>query len=509
MVHSELPTMEKPSVETTVTLKDYIHTAWQMLANDATMPDWLKSYRQRAFDRYSACGLPTPRHEAWKNYPLQGLMNQTIASDFTPPFTVKAERDSAFIAGLSKALEGINASDKQAEKRAAFKPRLVFVNGQYSSALSASMQLEKNGVVVQSCSALYQSDPACFESVLSSWRAQEEKLTELDSDLSDAFALLTSAFFQDGVVIFIPDETDFLPVIEILLVTTPQHQAEQPAFLQQFIHLGKRASASISVQSLCLDPFQPVESASEDNTSNLESAEKASMPVLVNRQICLQDEANLTLNLLLNDGLSTRQLHHTQSFVGQSASLNLLTATLSGKTNRHAIQTFLMDTDASATLNGLDVLHESNKAFHPTQTHHRVANTTSSQLYKSILSQQSTSSFNGTVLVAKHANGTAAEQMNNSLLLSEQAKVWTRPQLQILADDVKCSHGATVGQINADQLFYLYSRGFSKSAAKNLLILAFAADVLTQNQPDNQDTASLKALVSKHIQTTIHADHAV
>jgi len=196
------------------------------------------------------------------------------------------------------------------------------------------------------------------------------------------------------------------------------------------------------------------------------------------QEFVVDEAGQAECTIILDEAAQGWHLTATRSQLQAKAKLNLNTVTLGGQTSRHTINTLLKGEQAEANLNGLDVLCDKTEIYHHTVTEHWVPDCVSNQFYKGILDDETKSEFNGMVFVAQGANGTDSQQLNKNLLLSENARVWTRPQLQINADDVKCAHGATVGQLEKDQLFYLASRGLDRELAQGLLTYGFAEDII-------------------------------
>lgn len=411
-------------------------------------PDWLNELRVKAFEDYKAMGFPNRRQESWKTIPIQKLFREA-------PVFSREDLSQEVLNDVALLLPSVLTE----KERAPGKAQLVFIDGHYSATLSSPV--DENGVLISALSPLLSSTPDRLKDIL---------MRASGNSPVDAMDALTQVLFGEGLVISIPERTDFLPLIEIVYVATQASITTLPETIhtvahRQVITLGDKATARVSLQ------FTNLNSSSEAH-SDVRQLELAS------RQVTLKPGASLNMSVLLNNNASAWQLQSTQSHLGHSSRFKALTVTTQGMVVRHAVDSMLMDKQAELSLNGLDILKGSSKAFHPTVTRHISGDTQSNQLYKGILSDSTESEFNGTVMVAKDANGTHAEQMNRSLLLSDMAKVWTRPQLQILAHDVKCTHGATVGQLEEDQLFYLASRGLDRDVAKGLLIYGFAEEVL-------------------------------
>lgn len=154
------------------------------------------------------------------------------------------------------------------------------------------------------------------------------------------------------------------------------------------------------------------------------------------------------------------------------------TLCLGGGLVRNHVKTNLIEEGAHAEVNGLYALREENKSDNYTEIHHNASNTTSGQLFKGILANKSRGVFTGRVFIHRDAQQVDANQLNKNLLLSKEARIDTRPQLEVYADDVKCAHGATIGQLNEEELFYLQARGIPKQEAYEMLMAAFSEDAL-------------------------------
>ena len=164
---------------------------------------------------------------------------------------------------------------------------------------------------------------------------------------------------------------------------------------------------------------------------------------------------------------------------GRSGNVSIHLFSFGGALVRNNVSTLLKGSGAQSVLNGLSVLNGSQHVDNATVIHHQEPSIESRELFKGIYADSSRGVFSGTIIVDQIAQKTNAFQSNQSLLLSVDSSIETRPQLKIWADDVKCTHGATVGQLNEEAMFYLRSRGISKEEARNFLIHAFASEVLT------------------------------
>jgi Fe-S cluster assembly protein SufD len=428
--------------------------------------DWLQDFRLQALSRFETLGFPTRRLEAWKHINIRPLLNQS----FQPCADAVAVSDVELQPHL--------LSNPPAGEHSTEILRLVFVNGYYREDLSSSpAALDAAALDVQKAQTAEsehyvgsikaatqgytpkQSDGKPQGQVNTQIEFLKTQLGRQISEENDAFAALNAALFEDGALIRVPDGVTVQPLLQILFLSTGSSEP-YAAYPRNLVILGRNAKVSLLIEhiGLCEEPYF--------NSS-------------VNEFI-LSEGAIADVTVLFSESNTAWHLAATRTHLAESAQLNLSTITVSGKTLRHSISTLLQGEKAEVGLHGLDVLRGATEMYHHTVTEHWVPNCASSQFYKGILDDTSKSEFNGMVFVAQGANGTDSQQLNKNLLLSDEARVWTRPQLQINADDVKCAHGATVGQLEKEQLFYLASRGLDRELAKSLLTYGFAEEIITR-----------------------------
>lgn len=197
-------------------------------------------------------------------------------------------------------------------------------------------------------------------------------------------------------------------------------------------------------------------------------------------QIVVEDNASLTHYRVQKESLSAFHYGVTEVAVGRGGSYNSTNINLGGALSRHDIELKFTATGGEAWVDGLYMLNGSQHSDTHSIIDHTVANCTSHQTYKGVLNDRSRAVFNGKVFVREDAHGTDAQQQNKNLLLSNEARVDTKPQLEIFNDDVKCSHGATVGQLEEEELFYLLTRGLPETLARNLLTYGFAEEIINK-----------------------------
>jgi len=394
-------------------------------------PAWLREARRAAIDRFAEWGLPTTRDEEWKYTSLAPLVATPLdlAADATRE--VPSEEDLArFSMGPAS------------------WSRLVFVDGRYVAKLSTIRPLPPGGRLGSLAEALITDEPTVRANLAAEPSAAESPA---------AFGALNAAFWPDGAFLHVPAGVSLEEPIQLLFVATaPQTpRADHPRSL------------------IVLEP--------------------ESRAVLVESYVALGDEAyltNVSTEIALGPGavldhhrivLEGRQGFHvgrTRVRQGPDSRFASCAVTLGGRLVRNDIDARLDAEGAECALNGLFVVGGVQHVDTHTVVDHVQPRTTSRQLYKGVLDGRARGVFNGRVVVRPGANGTDAHQTNKNLILSDGVEVDSKPQLEIFADDVKCSHGAADGQLAEDAIFYLESRGLDEVAARTLLTHGFANEVL-------------------------------
>jgi Fe-S cluster assembly protein SufD len=217
-------------------------------------------------------------------------------------------------------------------------------------------------------------------------------------------------------------------------------------------------------------------------------------------EIVLADNARLEHYKVQRESQSAFHIATTKAELGRGSNFNTTTITLGGQLSRHDINVKLDAEGAECAVDGLYIVGNGQHADTHSLIDHRQPHCTSRQLYKGILDGKSRAVFNGKVFVREGAQQTNAMQTNRNLLLSNEARVDTKPQLEIFADDVKCAHGATVGQLEDEELFYLASRGLHPDIARNLLTYGFAEEVIEKIKIE-----SIKAQLDEAVLSRLHA----
>lgn len=390
-------------------------------------PSWLPALRKKAFERFSTLGFPTTRDEDWHFTSVTPIAERTF----------KAIKPAATTLALS---------DLEAHLVDADWHRLVFVNGRLEPSLSQFAGLPAE-VQLAPLSELLGEEPEWLERHLGTLAAFDKA----------AFTAMNTAFMQDGVVLRVPKGE---------VVDTPIH----------IMHVTDAQAAGAAVHPRLLVVAEPLA-----QVTLVESfIGLGGVSYLVNgvAEVIVGDGARVDHYKVQRESTEAFHVGTTQVTQGRDSIYHSFSYAAGGALSRTNIYTRLLGTNAEARLNGLYVLDGSQHGDHQTFVEHIAEACASRELYCGILDGQSHGVFNGKVFVDPEAQKTDGKQTNKALLLSPQARVDTKPQLEIFADDVKCTHGATVGRIDEMALFYLKSRGIGGETARALLTYAFAAEAL-------------------------------
>lgn len=298
-----------------------------------------------------------------------------------------------------------------------------------------------------------------FKQIISEHPALLDKFKSYITDtIDDSLEAFSAAMAQDGFFLFVPEgiEIDIPIQISIGLSGTDNSIANQ----RNLIVLEKGAKASMLFV--------------EQNIDNCEIVFNQSTAFIVG------DEAQLDVNII-QDFMSKSVVIDAQRYIlGSCSKVHQTLISLNAGTIRNNLKSELRGEHSSMTINGLSVLNESQHVDNFTSIAHRVPNCLSNQLYKNVLDGNSFGAFSGQIQVFPDAQKTNAFQRNNNVLLSKNAQMHAKPQLIIDADDVKCSHGATIGQIDDDALFYMRARGISEQEASTMLMSAFCSEIIRE-----------------------------
>lgn len=395
---------------------------------DARHPVWLQALRLEAFQRVAELGFPTAKDEAWKH--------TRVASILEIPFQ-PAEP------GVSRHPSAASVERLAGDYRG---PRLVFVNGYFATELSALKGLPP-GTQVTHFAPLLRADSGTLETLF----------VHAFGVQSQAFTALNTALAEDGALVQIPAHTTLEAPIHLVFLSEPgaTPRVTHPRVLVR-VGAGSRA---ILVES-------HVGSEGEVYLSNAVSEVVLDADAVL-EHYTLQNQSTAAFHVAL---LSVRQAQGSH-FAAHSFALG---ATLA----RQEVRVVLEGPGAEVALNGLYLPRGQQHLDNQTTIEHLAPRCTSRELYKGVIDDRGHGIFDGRIIVRPGAMKTDASQTNKNLLLSTSAQVNTQPRLEIFADDVKCAHGAAVGQLDEQAVFYLRSRGIPLAAARSLLTFAFVSEML-------------------------------
>jgi Fe-S cluster assembly protein SufD len=421
--------------------------SWLMacVANQYAAEDWLRDLQKQLGQDFLQRGIPMRREELWKYTDISFLANEAFnkSSSTHDHFSKLAKNQSEALADCVAA-KRLKSTDTI---------WIVLVNGNFVEALS-DLQLLPHGVIV--CG---------FKQALQ--QHADEVKAHLTNNLDLArhpFASLNAALLSDGVFISLPKNAVVKATIQILYITTEdKHFFACP---RNMIIAGENSEVTIL----------------EEHATH--TAENYFMNVVTD--IHAAAGAKVHYHKIQND--SPRSTHIAQLFINQSRDSVVKTHALlvGARLDREDVFVNLNANGAESSVNGFYCLtHDGQHIDNHIQIDHVAPHGTSNMIYKGVLDKKSRAVFNGKIYVHKDAQKTQSYQANHNLLLSADAEVDTKPEFEIYADDVKCAHGDTVGQLDRDALFYLRSRGIENTIAMKLLTYAFAADVMNAiTQPE-------------------------
>lgn len=408
----------------------------ELNSSEKVFPNAFENNRSQAWETFKSLGIPTSKHEEWKYTSLKHLSNiKSNGANATweeGSFNKESYLSKEIIEKVH--VDGLNANT------------LVFVNGIFTP-YSSNVKT-----------------PVHEAEILSLRRAASKRLEAFESKFgglcqwkNQAMAALNTAMPGDGVFIHVPEGKEVeLPVVLHFIADTVEHS---PAFQpRNLIVLGKGAKLSV------------VESWTSVGSN--------SALVNVVTEVYLEEGARLDYYKLQAEGSEITHIENTEIHQADGSVAHTYTLSLSGKVVRNDLNFRVDGTDAEANMWGLYLPGGKTLIDNHTLVDHLKPNSNSNELFKGILGGKSTGVFNGKIYVKQAAQKTNAFQSNRNILLSDQAEVNTKPQLEIFADDVKCSHGAAIGALDEEPIFYLRSRGIGEDLARNMLLRAFAGEVL-------------------------------
>ena len=407
-------------------LKEKLLSSFLAFENQVDVETYVHDIRSEAIKTFETKGFPNKKNEDWKYTSL----NKVLREDYSV---------------FSKQENALEYSDvKKYFIHDIDSYKIIFIDGKYSSHLSETTH---DGMDVCLMSAAL-SKPK-YRLVIENYFNQVAK--------DDSLAALNTAFSQEGAYINIPKNKLVEKPIQIIHFSTGNEAALmlQP---RNLIVVGENSHVQIIERHQSL-------------TSN---------PILTNSvtEVFANKRAIIDYYKVQNDEQNASLIDNTYINQKQQSHVSVHTFSFGGKLTRNNLSFFQNGEHIDSTLKGVTIIGDKQHVDHNTLVHHIEPNCESHQDYKGIFGDNSVGVFNGKVVVEKEAQKTNAFQANNNILVSDKSSINTKPQLEIFADDVKCSHGCTIGQLDESAMFYLRSRGIPEKEAKALLMYAFANNVL-------------------------------
>jgi len=401
----------------------------QLIPTGISAPAWLTKRRQQAIKNFTDIGLPSVRDEQWRYTNLRALKKHLFSA-------VEAKKNADITLEPSE------------------HSRMVFVDGVYRVDLSNLDSLDSK-IQLLSLADCLANETDFIEPYFSQSLPEKQH----------GFTALNTAHSNDGFVLILPNNLVNESTVEVCFISSTNNNAPQLSYNRNLIIAEANSQCSIIERHIGTDGNVYL-----NNTVT---------------EIHASDNAHIDHYKLHQE--SSDAFHIGGVFIHQAASSQVKThnVALGGLVCRNDIVSNLLGQSAHVEMNGLVIGNGRRHIDNHTEVNHAVPNCTSDEYYRTIMDEQSRSIFRGRIIVAKDAQQTSAEQQNNNLLLSARAEANTMPQLEIYADDVQCSHGATVGQLDSKSMFYLQSRGIDQDTAKALLTFAFANEVIERIKVDS------------------------
>jgi Fe-S cluster assembly protein SufD len=419
----------------------------------ANNPAWFERLRESAMDRFEQLGFPSLKEEEWKYTNVAPISKLPFK-----PATIDAD---ALMASSEAARFGYPEAQSS---------RLVFRNGILRGDLSSLTGLPAGVVTIDLAEAV--ADAKYGELI-------REQLARSADYNANAFTALNTAFVSSGAFILIRKGTELDKPLHLDFINDPSDSGSV-SFPRVLLVAEENSRATV------IETY-----ASTGDTVYFTNAVV---------EIVLRDGAHVKHYKVQRESLDAYHIATTSADLGTNSSYDTTTINFGARLSRHDIHVKMANEGAECWVDGLYVVSSDQHTDTHSVIDHQQAHCTSHQLYKGILDGQSRAVFNGKIFVRHGAQKTDAMQTNKNLLLSDEARVDTKPQLEILADDVKCAHGAAVGQIEEDELFYLETRGIHPDLARNLLTYGFAEEVIGKIKVD-----SIRAQLDEAVLNRINA----
>ena len=398
----------------------------QDFAGQAPSQAWVKEMQRCGLTQLGESGFPTLADENWRYTNIKPLLKQAFHVVTARQTRLSPEQVDAF------QIDGLDSL------------KIVVVDGEFDAGLST--QSIPAGLTLRSLADMLDEQP----------EHAANHINRLLPESAHGFTALNTAFVKNGVWIETDQEVIVEKPVELIFISTGEdHSLVQP---RNMIIAGRHSRLNVIERFLSLNDSK----------------------TMTNTLTEIYGGANSDLEHVRVQQESRSVNHISGTFVKleEKAQFSTSTITLGGNLTRNDLRCQIAGTEAHSNMYGLYATNQRQHVDNFTQVEHLVANCTSDELYKGVLDDRSRAVFHGRIYVAQDAQQTDAYQNNRTLLLSPDAEIDTKPQLEIYADDVKCSHGATIGQLNEEYLFYLRARGVENSKARRMLTFAFVKQAL-------------------------------
>jgi Fe-S cluster assembly protein SufD len=393
---------------------------------DALTTPWLDELRKSGMARFDLVGFPSAKDENWRHTQLAPI----VRTKFELAASVVSDPVLAAIKDFGFGDEAVS--------------ELVFINGHYNAQLSKLGKLPR-GVVVNSLAKAIETDGE---------RIREHLGQTADID-ANPFVALNTGFIRDGAYLFVPRGATVEQPIHLMFVNTG---ADKPVVSHPRVLIVADDNAEFTLVNSFVG-------AGGQHFSNVVT------------EVVAGNDCRIDYTTLQHEAIESFHVSTLQVKLGRGSNFVSQAATLGGRVTRNDLNCVLAGEGAEATLNGLVIIGGEQHCDNHTLLDHATPNCPSHELYKHVLSDKASGVFRGKILVRQIAQKTNSKQTSKSLLLSDDAYMNSQPALEIYADDVKCTHGSTVGPVDEDMMFYFRTRGVGKQQARDLLTYAFAADI--------------------------------
>lgn len=424
-------------------LKEKLLSSFLAFENNVDLDNPVHDIRSSAIKNFEEKGFPNKKEEAWKYTSLNAL--QKVDFSIFP----KEENTLEYKDVKKYFLHEVDTY------------KIVFIDGVYSSYLSETTH-DGVDVCLMSAALTKPQYKQVIEVYFNKVASKDESLTSLNT-----------AFSKEGAYIYIP-------------------KSKAPKKPIQIVHLATGNEASLMLQPRSLVIAE--ENAEVQIIERHQSLTKNEVFTNAVTEIFAGKNARIDYYKVQSDAQTASLIDNTYIDQKSDSHVSVHTFSFGGKLTRNNLNFYQDGEHMDSTMKGVTILGEKQHVDHHTLVHHQQPNCESHQDYKGIYGEKSTGVFNGKIIVDKVAQKTNAFQQNNNILISDKATINTKPQLEIFADDVRCSHGCTIGQLDEEALFYLQSRGIPKKEATALLMYAFANNVL-----ESVKIPELKARINKII----------